>query len=222
MAVSSFVLPSKGRIREAAEAVVGAVGRSLACANPRCYLAELESLSGVDVWRLPAAGVAAGLVAGAVDLGMTGLDLVKEAFLAGAKTDVGICRQFDVCRADIGLLVPKLWSDVSSVDELRALSLARPLTVVTKYVNLTRRYLIMRGLSTLSVEACDTAAEVEAFHGRDVVVADVVSSGCTAKYNLLKPLDGSRIVSTSLCLFYNVHAQLTSDALTLIRSLCCF
>ncbi len=171
---------------------------------------------------MSAAGVAASLVVGALDFGLTGLDLVKEAFLGGAKADIGICRRFNVCRADVGFLVPQLWTDVNTVDELRKLSLVRPLTVVTKYVNLTRRYLAVNSLELLNVEACETAAEVEAFRGREVVVADVVSSGCTARCNLLKPLAGRKIVSTSLCLFYNSNVRMASGALALIRSLCCF
>ncbi len=98
------------------------------------------------------------------------------------------------------------------------LSALSKLVVVSKYEALTARFLKRCHVDNFVIKTSPSPMEVEPFRSCCFVV-DVVSSGATAKHNLLKPLVGGQVLESSLCLFYGASRPLELPAKALVRGL---
>ena len=75
----TLALPSKGRLREAAEGMFARAGFEIVkTGSARGYQGEVKGINGLDVAFLSASEIAKSLKDGTVDLGVTGEDLLRE------------------------------------------------------------------------------------------------------------------------------------------------
>ncbi|MGP1906056.1 MAG: ATP phosphoribosyltransferase [Candidatus Hodgkinia cicadicola] len=201
MGLSLFAVPVKGRIRESTDMILSSAGMLIG--DRRQLLVRLAPK--VSLIRMPAASIAKGIVLGKLSYGITGLDLMTEECLRQSATNVELCCRYDLSLAQLRFMVPKAYTTVNMVSDLRKLTLFSPLRIATKFKRITARYLRSQGFNSFILMDCPKAAEVAAFTFRCHAIMDVVTSNRTADSNLMKVLSGSPVLSTSLCLFRNLN-----------------
>ncbi|ATY93451.1 ATP phosphoribosyltransferase [Candidatus Hodgkinia cicadicola] len=214
-----FALPSKGRINVVLSQWLSKLGLTFVNPSARRYWNSFVGYPNIEVKLMPAELIVRALIRGDADFGLTGLDLVSELSLDKGMSGLALYCKYDLCRADVSVLVPKCWLDFNCLSDLKLLSLLRRVRVSTKYVNLARQFFRVNQLSFLEVFRSENVTELEPFSGRSDFVVDIVSTGDTVKDNALKCLRDGVILNSSLCLFYKLGFEPSGDALSLIQTL---
>ena len=115
-----FVLavPSKGRLQENAEAFFTRAGLTLAKpGGARDYRGTISGLDNVEIAYLSASEIASNLARGAVHLGVTGEDLVRES-IPDADKRVLLIDGLGFGAANVVVAVPQAWIDVRTMADL--------------------------------------------------------------------------------------------------------
>jgi ATP phosphoribosyltransferase len=140
-----LALPSKGRLMDQCNAALAKAGLTIVRTGPaRGYKGEIEGWPGVEVNFVSSSEIAQLLKTGAVHLGVTGEDLIREV-MADADERVRLLKGLGFGRADVVVAVPACWLDVRRMADLEEMSLlfrrvhGQRMRVATKYMNLTRR-----------------------------------------------------------------------------------
>jgi ATP phosphoribosyltransferase len=197
-----MALPSKGRLKEQAEAWLAGCGFTLkASGGARGYRASIEGLADVQVPLLSASDIATALDSGEVHLGVTGEDLLRERG-EGVDGRVMLLRGLGFGRADVVVAAPKSWIDVETmadVEEVAAAYLARTgrrLRVATKYTVLTRVFFAQHGVTDYRIVESSGATEGAPAAGAAELIVDITTTGATLAANNLKILvDGVMLKS---------------------------
>jgi ATP phosphoribosyltransferase len=173
----------KGRILEEAAAVFGRAGYDL---SP--VLAETRKLvlecGRVRVLVLRNSDIATYVAHGAADIGVAGSDVLDEAgreLYEPLDLGIGRCRMIVAERAD------------APVDERTQAHIR----VATKYPNITRRYLLTRGLTAEVIELSG-AIELGPLTGLCERIVDITQTGETLRQNGLVEVDTVCQVSSRL------------------------
>ncbi|MGF7159677.1 ATP phosphoribosyltransferase [Rhodoligotrophos appendicifer] len=211
-----IALPSKGRLMEKASELLGGVGLTLDRTGAgRGYQGRLNGIDGVEVSYLSATEIAHLLREGAIDIGITGEDLLREHIPNMAEI-VDIQLRFGFGRADVIVAVPECWLDVATMTDLDEVALAyyarhgRRLRVATKYMNLTRRFFAENGVRGYRIVESLGATEGAPAAGTAEVIVDITSTGATLEANHLKILDDGVILKSEAVLAAHLGAM--SDA----------
>ncbi len=107
-----LAVPAKGRLQENAEAFFARSGLSLIKPRgARDYRGAIAGLDGVEVAYLSASEITGQLAAGAVHLGVTGEDLVRE-MMEDADQRVVLIEPLGFGFANVVVAVPQAWIDV--------------------------------------------------------------------------------------------------------------
>ncbi|MGP1922635.1 MAG: hypothetical protein ACTS5F_00955, partial [Candidatus Hodgkinia cicadicola] len=117
----------------------------------------------VSLIRMSAESIAKSIVAGNLSYGLTGLDLMTEECLQQTATHVEMCCRYDLSAAKLMFMVPKAYTTINTVSDLRKLAILAPLRIATKFKFITNRYLRSQGFNSFTLMDCPTAAEVAAF-----------------------------------------------------------
>lgn len=142
----TIALPSKGRMKEDASAVLERAGLKVAAVgNDRSYRGRIEGRDDIEIAYLSASEIAREIGAGTVDFGVTGEDLVREG-LTNADAQVEFCARLGFGHADVVVAVPEIWLDVDSMADLGDVASefrarhGRRLAIATKYWRLTQQF----------------------------------------------------------------------------------
>src|SRR5690242_7250907 len=147
-----LAVPAKGRLQDNAEAFFARAG--LALVKPRGardYRGTVAGLANVEVAYLSAAEITSQLAAGAVHLGVTREDLVRE-MIPNADAQVVLIEGLGFGFANVVVAVPQAWIDVRSMADIDDVATSfrhiheRKMRVATKYVNLTRGFFSSHGI----------------------------------------------------------------------------
>ncbi len=184
-----FVLavPSKGRLQENAEAFFTRAG--LALAKPRGardYRGTISGLDNVEIAYLSASEIASQLARGAVHLGVTGEDLVRESIV-----------------------------DMADLDDVTTGFRAqhnRRMRVATKYINLTRTFFASHGIVDYRIVESAGATEGAPAVGTAEMIVDITTTGATLAANGLKVLDDGVILRSHANLVAAKDADWSSEA----------
>lgn len=203
----TLALPSKGRMKDDAIAVFARAGLEIsAIGNDRSYRGRIEGLDGVEVAFLSASEIARELGAGAVDLGVTGEDLVRES-LVRADERVAIEARLGFGNADVVVAVPDIWKDVDTMADLGDVAAdfrarhGRRLTIATKYWRLTQNFFSTRhGIQLYRIVESLGATEGAPASGAADIIVDITSTGSTLKANHLRILSDGIILRSEACL----------------------
>ena len=153
MSALVLALPSKGRLKEQAEAMLAAAG--LAVETPtgsRNYRGRLAGMADVEVAFLSASEIAQEVALGSVHLGITGEDLVREG-VADAAVRVSLLGPLGFGHADVVVAVPEAWIDVWTMEDLDDVAASfrarhgRRMRIATKYWNLTQSFFASHGIA---------------------------------------------------------------------------
>src|SRR5215813_7116528 len=197
-----FVLavPAKGRLQANMEAFFARVGLELVKPRgARDYRGTIANLPGVEVAYLSAAEVVDLLAQGAVHLGVTGEDLVREK-IPDADRRVVFVDALGFGHANVAVAVPQAWIDVHSMADLDDVAIAfrlkheRKMRVATKYVNLTRDFFSSHGVTDYRIVESSGATEAAPAAGTAELIVDITTTGATLAANGLKVIDDGVIL----------------------------
>ncbi|WP_398477005.1 ATP phosphoribosyltransferase [Tardiphaga sp.] len=188
-------VPSKGRLQENAEAFFSRAGLTLTKAGgARDYRGSIAGLDNVEIAYLSASEIAANLSRGAVHLGITGEDLLRENIVDTDKR-VAIIQGLGFGNANVVVAVPQAWIDVRSMADLDDVATGfreqhnRRMRVATKYINLTRAYFAAHGVVDYRIVESAGATEGAPATGAAELIVDITTTGATLAANGLKVLD---------------------------------
>ncbi len=170
-----IALPNKGRLNQSAIRLMNKIGFPVPDASNRTLLAEFGK-GRYQVLLARAQDIPEFVEMGAADLGITGLDLVKE-------TGCGVenLMQLDFGKCRLVVAVP----DESPVTDVRGIR--DGCTVATCFPNLTKAFFRDMGKS-VAVAEVSGATEVAPQVGLAEVITDLTETGSTLKLNHLKEI----------------------------------
>lgn len=203
----TIALPSKGRLREDALAVFAAAGLPvIPPRDARSYRSGIEGRDDIEIAFLSASEIAGELAAGAIDMGVTGEDLLREN-IAEFDERVEIAARLGFGHADVVVAVPDAWLDVETMADLDDVAAdfrqrhGRRLRIATKYWRLTQQFFSHKhGIQVYRIVESLGATEGAPASGSADVIVDITSTGSTLKANHLKILDDGVILRSQACL----------------------
>ena len=199
-------LPSKGRLMEKAAAWFGARGVAIEQAGGAREYAARVSGAEVRVVLLSAGEIPRELARGAIHLGITGQDMVREK-LAVWERRVEEVEPLGFGHADLVIAVPRFWVDVTTLDDLDAVAAqvrrrhGHRLRIATKYHRLVRDFLRAEGVADYALVDSQGATEGTVANGAAEAIADITSSGETLRANHLRPLTDGTVLRSQATLF---------------------
>jgi ATP phosphoribosyltransferase len=212
-----IAVPSKGRLQENTESFFGRAG--LALVKPggaRDYRGTISGLANVEVAYLSASEIASQLARGAVHLGVTGEDLVRES-IADANS-VALIEGLGFGFANVVVAVPQAWIDVRSMADLDDVASAfrarhnRRMRVATKYVNMTRDFFATHGIIDYRIVESAGATEGAPAAGTAELIVDITTTGATLAANGLKILDDGTMLRSQANLVASRNASWDAEA----------
>lgn len=203
----TIALPSKGRLKEETLGVFEAAGLPIRQqGDERRYRGRIEGRDDIEVAFLSAGEIAREAGRGAIDLGVTGEDLVRET-IADWSSRVEIAVRLGFGRADVVVAVPDLWFDVTSMADLDDVAAdfrqrhGRRLRIATKYWRLTQQFFSGKhGIQVYRIVESLGATEGAPAAGSADVIVDITSTGSTLAANHLRILDDGVILRSEACL----------------------
>jgi ATP phosphoribosyltransferase len=202
----TLALPSKGRLREAAEAMFARAGFEIVkTGSARGYQGEVRGVNGLDVAFLSASEIARSLKDGTVDLGVTGEDLLRET-ISPDDPVADVVLRLGFGPADVVVAVPECWLDVATVADLDQVAgeiyatHGHRLRVATKYLELTRRFFASHGLTGYRIVESLGATEGAPAAGSAEIIVDITTTGSTLTANRLKVLEDGLILRSEAVL----------------------
>ena len=200
-------LPSKGRLKDKSKNFFKKKGFKVLTSNrERNYFATIENYSYIKIIFLHAKEIIQRLGDGTLDLGISGLDLLKESE-KNLRDKIIINRTLNFGEANLVVAVPDDWIDVQTIADLEEVSFDirnkrnTRLRVATKYPNLTNEFLLSKGVTQFKLIPSLGATETYPFIGSSEIITDISSSGKTLRDNNLRILKDGLILESKACLF---------------------
>ena len=202
-------LPSKGRLKDKAIAFFSDRGHKiLQSEKERNYFGTIESETNIKIIFLHAKEIIQRLGDGTLDIGVSGLDLLKESEKS-LQNKINIQKKLNFGNANLVIAVPDDWIDVQTIADLEEVSFDirskrnSRLRVATKYPNLTNDFLISKGVTQFKLIPSLGATETYPFIGSSEIITDITSTGKTLNDNNLRILKDGLILSSSACLLFS-------------------
>ena len=195
-----LAVPSKGRLQQNAEAFFSRAGLELVKPRGvRDYRGTVVGIDGIEIAYLSAAEITAQLSQGAVHLGVTGEDLLREMIPQSAERIV-LITGLGFGFANVVVAVPQAWIDVRNMADLDDVATAfrlrneRKMRLATKYANLTRGFFAEHGVVDYRIVESAGATEGAPAAGTAEMIVDITTTGATLAANGLKVLDDGTIL----------------------------
>ncbi|HXM30563.1 MAG TPA: ATP phosphoribosyltransferase, partial [Xanthobacteraceae bacterium] len=173
---------------------------------------------------LSAAEIAANLAQGAIHLGVTGEDLVRET-IPDAESRVLLVEGLGFGHANVVVAVPQAWIDVRTMHDLDDVANAfhakrgKRMRVATKYVNLTRGFFMRHGIVDYRIVESLGATEGAPATGAAEMIVDITTTGNTLAANGLKVIDDGVILRSQANLVASLAAPWSADERAAARAL---
>lgn len=170
-----LAIPNKGRLSERSIEILKQAGLEIENGDERRLYANVKRQD-LAVMFLRAQDIVRFVHKGAVDVGITGYDLVLESGL-----DVVVPYHLNFGRCRLSVAVP------DTMGAKRPEDLPDDLVVATSFPNLTKKYFDKLG-KRVEITSISGAAEIAPILGVADIIVDLVSSGSTLKMNHLREL----------------------------------
>ena len=213
-------LPSKGRLKDKAILFFNNRGyRILQSEKERNYFGAIEDKPNIKIIFLHAKEIIQRLGDGTLDIGVSGLDLLKESD-KNLQNKINVQKKLDFGNANLVIAVPDDWIDVQTIADLEEVAFNfrskknKRLRVATKYPNLTNNFLISKGVTQYKLIPSLGATETYPFIGSAEIITDITSTGKTLKDNDLRVLKDGLILKSSACLFISKNKNLNLNTIS--------
>ncbi len=218
----TLAIPSKGRLKEQALDVLARSGLAVQLPeDDRKYRARIEGRDDIEVAFLSASEIAGEIGQGAVDLGITGEDLLREN-LADWEARAEIIAPLGFGNADVVVAVPQIWLDVETMTDLDDVAAdfrqrhGRRLRIATKYWRLTQQFFSQKhGIQVYRIVESLGATEGAPAAGSADVIVDITTTGSTLRANHLKILNDGVILRSQACLVAARKSRSANDEASL-------
>ena len=202
----SIGLPSKGRLKDKTVDFLDSKGlKVLQSDKERNYFATIKNKSNIKIIYLHAKEIIQRLGDETLDIGISGLDLLKESE-KNLQDKIIIKQTLNFGKANLIVAVPDDWIDVQTIADLEEVAFDirskrnTRLRVATKYPNLTNNFLISKGVTQYKLIPSLGATETYPFIGSSEIITDITSTGKTLSDNNLRVLKDGLILKSSACL----------------------
>ena len=169
-------LPSKGRLKEGSINFFEKNNYKLTSnGGERNYFAQIEKLPNTKVIYLHAKEIIQRLGDGTLDMGISGLDLLKESTI-NLQKKIEVKKKLDFGAANVVVAIPNDWIDVQTIADLEEVSFDFRdkknirLRVATKYPNLTNNFLVLKGVTQYKLVPSLGATETYPFVGSSEII----------------------------------------------------
>ena len=203
-----MAIPNKGRLNERAVELLSKSGIDLGEDwGRKLYIKAKEQ--GIEIMFVRAQDIPAFIDSGAIDIGITGEDMVAES---GYELKKLMDLEFGICRLSIA--APES-SGIKSIDDV-----PKGARIATSFPNLTKRFFASKGKDVTIIEISG-AAEIMPYLGISDLISDLVASGSTLKMNRLmeiaKIIDSQAAIFTSESSFKEKGSEM-ADVVDSIKS----
>src|SRR6516164_7317533 len=214
-----LAVPSKGRLQQNAEGFFARAGLQLVKPRgARDYRGTIAGFEAVEIAYLSAAEITQQLSQGAVHLGVTGEDLVRE-MIPQSDERVILIAGLGFGFANVVVAVPQAWIDVRTMADLDDVATAfrlkheRKMRLATKYANLTRDFFAAHGIVDYRIVESSGATEGAPAAGTAEMIVDITTTGATraAAWSEMHRETARRLLD-------RVAAQKRAEAFTEVRS----
>lgn len=171
-----IAVPSKGRISEPSINILEKAGLGLIDKNNRKLISKTFN-ENIEVMFARASDIPEFVNDGVADMGITGVDLIKES-----ESDVEEILDLRFGQTKLVLAAPEE-SNINSVEDIK-----EDMKVATEFPVLTRNYLESKGLD-LKIVKLSGSTEAAPFIGIADLITDLTSTGTTLKMNHLEIID---------------------------------
>lgn len=193
-----IAVPSKGRISNPSIEILEKAGLGLKDNNNRKLISETHNKD-IDIMFVRASDIPEFVSDGIVDMGISGIDLIKES-----ESEVVELLKLNFGQTKLVLASPED-SAINSIDDLTS-----EMTIATEFPTLTRKYLEKHDLNSKIVKLSGST-EIAPLIGVADLITDLTSTGTTLKMNHLKIID--TILESSIVLITNDEALETKKDL---------
>ncbi len=222
----TLAIPSKGRLKEQCVASLASAGITVhPSEDARSYRTRVEGMEGLDVLLLSASEIARELRDGAIDLGVTGEDLLRET-MPDFDERGRIVSRLGFGHADVVVAVPDSWLDVETMEDLGDVAAGyraahgRRLRIATKYWRLTQGFFTRsHGIQSYRIVESLGATEGAPAAGSADIIVDITSTGSTLTANHLRILKDGTILRSEACLALAAKARDAADETALAELL---
>ena len=197
-------LPSKGRLKEDTLKIFKKRKLNI-ITKDRGLFGYIKKIPNIKIIYLHARECIEQLSLGNIDLGFSGLDLLRESE-TNIQNNISIEKKFNYGKANLVLAIPDLWLDVQTLLDLDEVAYEfkrkkkKLLRVATKYPNLTRQFLYSKGVTQFQLVQSLGSTEISPFTGTAEIISDITSTGKTLKANNLRLLKDGEILKSQACL----------------------
>ena len=206
-------VPSKGRLKKEVLSWFNNKGVEIITSeDDRSYAAKVTGFSDIQLFFLPPIEIPTLLSKGALDLGVTGQDLIEEKIPEWDKYITELMK-LGIGNANLVIAVPEFWVDVSNLEDLDEVAkifrkkMGFRLRIATKYHNLARKYLKKFGVTDYLLIDSKGATEGLIKNEAAEVVIDITSTGQTFRSNNLKILPVEPIKKSEVALFASIKKE---------------
>ena len=221
----TLAIPSKGRLKEKTLEIFASAGLEITQAEDSRSYRGTMSMEGVEVAFLSASEIARELIAGNVQIGVTGEDLARES-IAHSDRYLSFREKLGFGHADVVVAVPESWVDVDTMADLDDVAAAfrknniRPLRIATKYWQLTQNWFADHGIALYRIVESLGATEGAPAAGTADIIVDITSTGSTLRANSLKILTDGVILQSQANLIVSKTAKFSREDRSTVKALC--
>ena len=197
-------LPSKGRLKEDTLKVFKKRKLNI-ISKDRGLFGYIKKIPNIKIIYLHARECIEQLSLGNIDIGFSGLDLLRESE-TNVQKNISIVKKFNYGQANLVLAIPDLWIDVQTLLDLDEVAYEfkrkkkRLLRVASKYPSLTRTFLYSKGVTQFQLVQSLGSTEISPFTGTAEIISDITSTGATLKANNLRILKDGLILRSQAVL----------------------
>lgn len=193
-----IAIPSKGRISEPSINLLEKAGLGLVDKNNRKLISKTFN-DDIEVMFARASDIPEFVNDGVADMGITGVDLIKES-----ESDVSELLDLRFGQTKLVLAAPEE-SNITSIDDI-----TEDMKVASEFPVLTKKYFNENGLN-LKIVKLSGSTEAAPFIGVADLITDLTSTGTTLKMNHLKIID--TILESTITLIANHDSLKTKSGL---------
>ena len=199
-------IPSKGRLRkDVLNIFKNKKLRLFSERGERDLLASIKGKKNIKTIYLHAREIIQRLGEGSLDLGFSGIDLLKESEI-NIQNKISVSKRYNFGKAKLVVAIPDEWIDVQTIADLEEIGFdfkdkkKKRLRVATKYPNLTREFLFSKGVTQFKLVSSLGATEAYPFTESSEIITDITSTGETLKANNLRILKDGEILKSEACM----------------------
>ena len=200
-------VPAKGRLRKFVLNIFKKNKLKLTSKRgERDLFGAIQGKRNIQIIYLHAREIIERLADKSLDIGFSGLDLLKESEI-NIQKNIKVFKNYPYGQATLVVACPINWIDVFSCADLEEVAFEfkdkkkKRLRVATKYPNLTKEFLFSKGVTQFRLVESLGATEAYPFTGSAELITDISSTGETLKANNLRVLKDGEILKSQACIF---------------------